>query len=96
MIGPTRILFDEMPGQKGGCHLNGKIGTSLLVFFCFLSWLFFSIYLSSGEEWWSVLKTEQSSSDTSAYSVSFIRVMIGSMTFFFVAVLLYTTIKKLK
>jgi hypothetical protein len=74
--------------------INRKIGLFLLFFFGFLIWLFFSIYYTSGDEWWTVIEVRQTGYDTMTGSVSIKRVFAGVLIFIFVGLSLYKIIKE--
>jgi hypothetical protein len=62
--------------------------------FAFLTWLFCAVYLSSGDEWWTVMEVKQSSYDTYTGSLSFKRLIGGVLTFILAGLLLYKMMEK--
>ncbi|MEH7886961.1 hypothetical protein V7654_21910 [Bacillus sp. JJ1609] len=74
--------------------MNRKIGVFLFTFLSFLTWLFFAIYFSTEEDWWTVIKVEQISDDTFQGNVSLIRVLAGLIIFLLIGVILYCLTRK--
>ena len=44
--------------------MSRKIGILLFAFFCYLLWLYFAIYESSIDDWWTVNEIKQETGDT--------------------------------
>ena len=61
--------------------MNRKIGIVLFVFFWFLIWLYFAIYESSIDNWWTVLEIKQATEHNVIIGVSLIRVLVGTIIF---------------
>nr|WP_275695509.1 hypothetical protein [Fredinandcohnia sp. SECRCQ15] len=57
------------------------MGASLFIFFCFLIWLYFAIYKSSINHWWTVNEIKQTTEDTVEIGVSFVKVIVGALAF---------------
>lgn len=74
--------------------MERKIVSSLFSLFIFLAWLFCGVYVSSGEEWWTVLYIEQTNYDTFTASVSISKVSIGALISIFLGAALYACIRK--
>ncbi|MCA1029613.1 hypothetical protein LCL95_01045 [Bacillus timonensis] len=74
--------------------MDKKIGVSILTFLSFLTWLFFAIYFSSEENWWSVITVEQTSVDTFIGSVSYFRVLVGAVVFTCVGFFLFFLMRR--
>ncbi|MFC4559194.1 hypothetical protein ACFO3D_13425 [Virgibacillus kekensis] len=75
--------------------MNKKIIITLLAFLAFLLWLFYAIYFSSGNEWWTVIQVKPTSYDTAVGVISPVKVIIGAGIFTLVGFLIYSIINKL-
>ena len=64
------------------------------MWFIFLTWIFLAIYYSSEDDWWTVMKVEQTSYDTFEGSVSFIKVFIGALISIVIGFILYKIVRK--
>ncbi|MEK4486089.1 hypothetical protein MHH81_10935 [Psychrobacillus sp. FSL H8-0484] len=73
--------------------MNRKVGTFLLTFFCFLMWLYFALYHSSIDNWWTVNEIKQTSLDTTQIGVSIVKVLIGTVLFTFSGIIIYLLIR---
>lgn len=62
----------------------------LLTLFTFLTWLFMGIYFSTENDWWSVLESRETSYDTAAAGVSYVKVLLGTGLFLAGGTLVYT------
>lgn len=74
--------------------MNRKIGVILFVFICFLIWLYFAIYESSINSWWTVNEIKQASDDTVQIGVSFVKVLVGTVVFILSGFLVYFMMRK--
>ncbi|WP_421385201.1 hypothetical protein ACOJQI_10695 [Bacillus salacetis] len=74
--------------------MNRKLGVFLLCTFGFLGWLFFAVYFSAAEDWWTVIEMKQTSYDTFSGTISFKRVAVGFIMFIIVGILINNMIKK--
>jgi hypothetical protein len=74
--------------------LDRRIGVFLFTLSTFLIWLFFAMYFSDGNRWWTVIKVEQSSYDTFVGSVSTAKVLIGAIIFMGIGLIVYKVIKR--
>lgn len=74
--------------------MNRKIGVVLFVFFLFLIWLYFAIYESSIDNWWTVNEIKQETEDSVLISVSLIKVLVGTIIFTISGVILYLLLRK--
>ena len=74
--------------------MNRKIAISLFSLFLFLAWLLWGIYVSTGEEWLTVLNIEQTSEDTFIARVSGIKVLIGAIASILIGYTLYLISRK--
>jgi hypothetical protein len=72
--------------------MNRKIGIVLIIFFCFLIWLYFAIYESSINNWWTVKEIKQRTEETVQIGVSLVRVLVGTAIFTLGGTLLYFVI----
>lgn len=61
--------------------MNRKIGIFIFVYFCFLIWLYFAIYESSIDNWWTVLEITQETDHIVDNEVSLVKVLIGTIIF---------------
>ena len=61
--------------------MSRKIGISLFTFFCYLLWLYFAIYESSIDNWWTVNEIKQTTGDTIQIGISLIKMFVGTMIF---------------
>ena len=61
--------------------MNRKIGIFTFVYFCFLIWLYFAIYESSIDNWWTVLEITQETDHMVDNEVSLVKVLIGTIIF---------------
>lgn len=64
--------------------------------FLFLVWLLWGIYVSTGEEWFTVLYIEQTSEDTFIARVSGIKVLVGILASTLIGFTLYLLVGKSK
>ncbi len=76
--------------------MNRKIGLFLLVFFCYLIWLYLAIYESSVNDWWTVNEIKERTEDTIVISVSNAKVIVGTVIFIIGGAVLYLLIRKRK
>ncbi len=74
--------------------MNRKIGLFLLVFFCYLIWLYLAIYESSIDDWWTVNEIKQRTEEAFVVGVSLVKVMVGSVIFTLSGAILFLLIKK--
>jgi len=74
--------------------MNRKIGVILFVFFCFLIWLYFAIYESSIDNWWTVNGINQVNDDTVQIGVSLLKVLVGTVIFTFSGFIIYLLLRK--
>ncbi|WP_191698831.1 hypothetical protein [Solibacillus faecavium] len=61
--------------------MNRKMGTSIFVYFCFFMWLYFAIYESSIDNWWTVLEITQETDHIVDIEVSLVKLLIGTIIF---------------
>lgn len=61
--------------------MNRKMGIFIFVYFCFLIWLYFAIYESSIDNWWTVLEITQETDHIVDNEVSLVKVLIGTIIF---------------
>ena len=61
--------------------MSRKIGILLFAFFCYLLWLYFAIYESSIDDWWTVNEIKRETGDTVQIGISFIKVFAGTIIF---------------
>ena len=61
--------------------MSRKIGILLFAFFCYLLWLYFAIYESSIDNWWTANEIKQETGDTVQIGISFIKVFAGTIMF---------------
>ncbi|WP_010199904.1 hypothetical protein [Bacillus sp. m3-13] len=61
--------------------MNRKVGLFLLVFFCYLIWLYLAIYESSIHDWWTVKEIKQRTEDTLEIGVSNVKFIVGTVIF---------------
>lgn len=59
--------------------MNRKIGLFLLIFFCYLIWLYLAIYESSINDWWSVNEIKNRTEDTVGIGVSNVKIIVGTV-----------------
>ncbi|MBT2663360.1 hypothetical protein [Bacillus sp. ISL-45] len=71
-----------------------KTGVILFVIICFLIWLYFAIYESSINSWWTVNEIKQASGDTVRIGVSFVKVLGGAVLFVLSGFLVYLMRKR--
>ncbi|WP_404469597.1 hypothetical protein [Sutcliffiella horikoshii] len=71
--------------------MNRKVGLFILVFFCYLIWLYLAIYESSIDDWWTV-----NEEDSIGISVSSVKVIVGTAIFIVGGTVLYLLIRKRK
>ncbi|MBT2640436.1 hypothetical protein [Bacillus sp. ISL-39] len=71
-----------------------KTGVILFVIICFLIWLYFAIYESSINSWWTVNEIKQASGDTVQIGVSFVKVLGGAVLFVLSGFLVYLMRKR--
>ncbi|MGD6778132.1 hypothetical protein [Sutcliffiella horikoshii] len=76
--------------------MNRKIGLFILVFFCYLIWLYLAIYESSVNDWWTVNEIKERTEDTIGISVSNVKVIVGTVIFIIGGAILYLLIRKRK
>ena len=74
--------------------MNRKVGLFLLVFFCYLIWLYLAIYESSINDWWTVNEIKQRTEDTVEISVSNVKFIVGTVIFIIGGAVLYFLIRK--
>ncbi|MGD7054256.1 hypothetical protein [Sutcliffiella horikoshii] len=73
--------------------MNRKVGLFLLVFFCYLIWLYLAIYESSINDWWTVNEIKQRTEDTVDIGVSNVRFIVGTVIFTIGGAVLFLLIK---
>ena len=61
--------------------MSRNIGILLFAFFCYLLWLYFAIYESSIDDWWTVNEIKQETGDTVQIGISLIKVFVGTIIF---------------
>lgn len=76
--------------------MNRKYGVSLFIFFCFLIWLYFAIYESSFDKWWTVNEIKQVTEDTVDIGVSLVKVFVGTIIFTISGFIIYLLLRKSK
>lgn len=76
--------------------MNRKVGLFLLVFFCYLIWLYLAIYESSVNDWWTVNEIKERTEDTIGISVSIVKIIVGTVIFIIGGAVLYLLIRKRK
>jgi hypothetical protein len=74
--------------------MNRKIGLFLLIFFCYLIWLYLAIYESSINDWWTVNEIKQRTEDTVGIGVSNVKFIVGTVIFTLSGTVLYLLIRK--
>lgn len=74
--------------------MNRKIGVFLVVFFCYLIWLYFAIYESSIDNWWTVNEIKQTTGDTDQIGVSLGEVFAGTFIFTLSGFVFYLLLRK--
>ena len=74
--------------------MNRKIGVFLFVFFCYLIWLYFAIYESSINNWWTVNEIKQTTYDTVQIGVSLVKVFVGTVLFTLSGFVFYLLLRK--
>lgn len=74
--------------------MNRKIGVFLFVFFCYLLWLYFAIYESSIDNWWTVNEIKQATDDTVQIGVSLVKVFVGTVIFTLSGFIFYVLLRK--
>ena len=74
--------------------MNRKIGVFLFVFFCYLIWLYFAIYESSVDNWWTVNEIKQATYDTVQIDVSLVKVFVGTVIFTLSGFIFYLLLRK--
>ncbi len=79
--------------EKGNV-MNRKFGVFLFVFFCYLLWLYFSIYESSIDNWWSVMEIKDATTDDIQISVSLVKVFVGTVIFTLSGFIFYLLLRK--
>ncbi|WP_010199883.1 hypothetical protein [Bacillus sp. m3-13] len=76
--------------------MNRKVGLFILVFFCYLVWLYLAIHESSVNDWWTVNEIKERTEDTIGISVSNVKVIVGTVIFIIGGAILYLLIRKRK
>lgn len=76
--------------------MNRKVGLFILVFFCYLIWLYLAIYESSIDDWWTVNEIKERTEDSIGISVSSVKVIVGTAIFIVGGGVLYLLIRKRK
>ncbi|WP_404349540.1 hypothetical protein LG311_03125 [Sutcliffiella horikoshii] len=74
--------------------MNRKVGLFLLVFFCYLIWLYLAIYESSINDWWTVNEIKHRTEDSVDISVSNVKFIVGTVFFTLGGTVLYLLIRK--
>ncbi|TYS58519.1 hypothetical protein FZC74_11980 [Sutcliffiella horikoshii] len=74
--------------------MNRKVGLFLLVFFCYLLWLYLAIYESSMDDWWTVKEIKHRTDDTVEIGVSNVKFVVGTVFFTLGGTVLYLLIRK--
>ena len=74
--------------------MNRKIGVFLLFFFCYLIWLYFAIYESSIDNWWTVDEIKQATGDTVQIGISIVKVFVGTAIFTLGGLITYLLVRK--
>ena len=74
--------------------MNRKISVLLFVFFCYLLWLYFAIYESSIDHWWTVNEIKQATDHFVIIGVSFVKVFVGTVIFTLSGFISYLLLRK--
>lgn len=74
--------------------MQRSLGVILILFFSYLIWLYFAIYESSINNWWTVIEIKQRTEDTLEFGVSNAKVFAGTAMFTFSGVLIYLLLGK--
>lgn len=74
--------------------MNRKLMFFFITFFCFLLWLYYAIYESSVNNWWTVNEIKKQTEDTVAIGVSMVKVLVGTFIFTFSGFIFYLLIRK--
>ncbi|WP_226682887.1 hypothetical protein [Sutcliffiella horikoshii] len=74
--------------------MNRKVGLLLLVFFCYLIWLYLAIYESSINDWWTVNTIKNQTEDSIDVGVSIAKFIIGTVIFTLGGTVLYLLLRK--
>jgi hypothetical protein len=74
--------------------MNRKIGVVLFVFFSYSIWLYFAIYESSIDNWWTVNEIKQTTDDTVQIGVSVVKVFVGTVIFTLSGFIFYLLLRK--
>lgn len=74
--------------------MSRKIGVFLFIFFCFLIWLYFAVYESSIDNWWTVIEIKQITGDTVQIGISIVKVFIGTVIFTISGFITYLLIRR--
>ncbi|WP_404430933.1 hypothetical protein [Sutcliffiella horikoshii] len=74
--------------------MNRKISLFLLIFFCYLIWLYLAIYESSIHDWWTVNEIKQRTEEAVVVGVSIVKVMVGTVIFTLSGAIVFLLIKK--
>mgnify|MGYP003502162768 CR=1 FL=1 len=74
--------------------MNRKIRVFLFVFFCYLLWLYFAIYESSIDNWWTVNVIKHATDDTVQIGVSLVKVFVGTVIFTLSGFIFYLLLRK--
>ena len=74
--------------------MNRKVGLFILVFFCYLIWLYLAIYESSIDDWWTIQEIKERTEDSVGISVSNVKIVVGTVIFIIGGGVLYLLIRK--
>ena len=74
--------------------MNRKFGVFLFFLFCYLIWLYFAIYESSIDNWWTVNEIKQATYDTVQIGVSIVKVFVGTAIFTLSGLIFYVFVRK--
>lgn len=76
--------------------MDRKLGVFLFTFIGYLIWLYFAIYESSIDNWWTVNEIKEATKDTVGIGVSIVKVLVGTFIFTFSSFIIYLLIRKRK
>ena len=74
--------------------MSRKIGILLFAFFCYLLWLYFAIYESSIDNWWTVNEIKQTTGDTVQIGVSVMKMFAGTIIFTLSGFIFYQLLRR--
>lgn len=70
-----------------------KVAIFLFFFIFFLIWLYFAMYESTINNWWTVKEIKQISSDTVVIGISLVKVLTGLSIFTIIGSVIYLLIR---